>query len=311
MRAVQFALVMIVLLNACSSRNSAPIYDRSANRHQRVAESSSRIKKPSYYVVRPGDTLYAIAWRYGMDHKTLAKWNGIGPPYTIYVDQRLRLNKPRQITQSAAKPGNDHSSKKHSSGTNRTANNSPAKKPNTQPAQTEQPQTKRVAVSSDAKQNPVKSNTGSQKNSTRVIASQPAKKSPPKPKPVSTGTIQWQWPVQGRIIKSFSAADKSAKGIDIAAKRGQQVRAAAAGEVVYSGEGLIGYGQLIIIKHDDSYLSAYGHNDLRLVTEGDRVVAGQHIANVGSSGSDTPKLHFEIRRQGKPVNPMNYLPGSR
>ena len=120
--------------------------------------------------------------------------------------------------------------------------------------------------------------------------------------------INWSWPSAGKIVGGFVGGDQTKQGIDIAGSAGDSVRAAADGEVVYSGNGLIGYGELIIVKHNASFLSAYGHNRKRLVAEGDKVHAGQQIAEMGSSGASRDALHFEIRKNGKPVNPAEYLP---
>lgn len=120
--------------------------------------------------------------------------------------------------------------------------------------------------------------------------------------------IDWRWPTAGTLITRFAAADPARQGIDIAGSDGQPIVAAAAGEVVYSGNGLIGYGELIIIKHSDEFLSAYGHNRRRLVAEGQRVSAGQVIAEMGRSGGQLYQLHFEIRRSGRPVDPLDFLP---
>ncbi|MEP6941102.1 MAG: peptidoglycan DD-metalloendopeptidase family protein [Rudaea sp.] len=133
-------------------------------------------------------------------------------------------------------------------------------------------------------------------------------------KPVSEGAvanaggIAWRWPNTGKLLGGFVAGDQTRQGVDIAGSAGDPVRAAADGEVVYSGNGLIGYGELIIVKHNASFLSAYGHNRKRLVQEGEKVRAGQQIAEMGSSASSRDELHFEIRKNGKPVNPMDYLP---
>ena len=121
-------------------------------------------------------------------------------------------------------------------------------------------------------------------------------------------TLRWQWPTQGQVVRTFSATDNGKKGIDIAGKAGQPVRAAADGEVVYSGEGLLRYGKLIIIKHDQTFFSAYAHNRVLRVTEGQRVNGGQIIAEMGSTGTTRPMLHFEVRRDGRPVDPLAYLP---
>ena len=120
--------------------------------------------------------------------------------------------------------------------------------------------------------------------------------------------LRWQWPTQGKVVRNFSATNNGKKGIDIAGTLGQPVRAAADGEVVYSGEGLLRYGKLIIIKHDQTFFSAYAHNRVLLVAEGQRVTGGQTIAELGSTGTTRPMLHFEVRRNGAPVDPLAYLP---
>jgi lipoprotein NlpD len=131
---------------------------------------------------------------------------------------------------------------------------------------------------------------------------------PPSGEPAANGEVAWRWPADGQVVGTYLAGDQTRQGIDIAGQAGNPVRAAADGAVVYSGNGLVGYGELIIIKHSPSFLSAYGHNRKRLVKEGDRVKAGQLIAEMGSSSASRDSLHFEIRRNGKPANPIDYLP---
>lgn len=128
------------------------------------------------------------------------------------------------------------------------------------------------------------------------------------PSVVSTGSVSWQWPLNGKVLKGFSPEMGLNKGIDIDGKLGEPVNAASDGDVVYSGSGLRGYGKLLIVKHNEKYLSAYAHNRVLHVTEGDKVKAGQRIGEVGFSGTNSPKLHFEIRLDGKPVDPLKYLP---
>jgi lipoprotein NlpD len=133
----------------------------------------------------------------------------------------------------------------------------------------------------------------------------------PAPTPVvvpATSKLAWRWPADGNVVGTYAGGDPTRQGIDIAGKAGQPVRAAADGVVVYSGSGLVGYGELVIVKHDDQWLSAYGHNRARLVNEGQLVKAGQHIAEMGRSGASRDMLHFEIRYNGKPVDPQQYLP---
>ena len=129
-----------------------------------------------------------------------------------------------------------------------------------------------------------------------------------KPKPSASAKHTWVWPTRGKVIQKYSSKGRGNKGIDIAGKTGQPILAASSGKVVYSGDGLPGYGNLIIVKHSDQYLSAYAHNNKLLVKEGRAVTRGQKIAELGSTGAPSPRLHFEIRRHGKPVNPLRYLP---
>jgi lipoprotein NlpD len=142
-------------------------------------------------------------------------------------------------------------------------------------------------------------------------AARPSSTAAPKPapkKPVSTKKLNWRWPVNGKVVSRFKAGDPLRKGIKIAGRSGKTVLAAEGGKVVYSGSGLIGYGRLIIVKHNDNYLSAYGHNRTILVSEGDRITRGKKIAEMGTANNGDPMLHFEIRRDGKPVDPLRLLP---
>lgn len=233
-----------------------------------VRESTGKSAgKPEYHVVRRGDTLYAIAWRYGYDYRQLAQWNGIRPPYVIYPGQRLRLGA------SAGRPANPGVLR---SGSGKPAAGQAARQ--TAPSRTEKPK------------------GGS--------ASRPAASAPPS----RSARIVWRWPVDGKIVRAFDSDQPGRKGVAIAGRLGQPVRAAAPGKVVYSGSGLVGYGQLIIVKHDETYLSAYGFNRKLLVQEEDEVRGGQVIAEMGTNGTDGPMLHFEIRSNGKPVDPLRYLP---
>jgi lipoprotein NlpD len=145
-----------------------------------------------------------------------------------------------------------------------------------------------------------------------TVAEAPVKSAPPKAPDEGAvngaGGLVWRWPGKGPLIGSFVAGDQTRQGIDIGGTAGDPVLAAADGEVVYSGNGLLGYGELIIVKHNASFLSAYGHNRKRLVQEGERIKAGQQIAEMGSSASARDEVHFEIRKNGKPVNPIDYLP---
>jgi lipoprotein NlpD len=154
---------------------------------------------------------------------------------------------------------------------------------------------------------------GSAPKSSRPVSSPGTSKPAPKPSapvtpPPTASSLAWRWPTDGNVFASFASGDPTRQGIDIAGKAGQPVRAAADGVVVYSGSGLVGYGELVIVKHNDQWLSAYGHNRARLVNEGQLVKAGQQIAEMGRSGAARDMLHFEIRHNGKPVDPQAYLP---
>ena len=145
---------------------------------------------------------------------------------------------------------------------------------------------------------------GSQRPVVRPTQTPPQPTTPP---PVRS-SVAWRWPTEGQVTNRFSAGDPTRQGVDIVGRSGQPVRAAADGVVVYSGSGLVGYGELVIVKHDEQWLSAYGHNRTRLVNEGAQVKAGQQIAEMGSTGAARDMLHFEIRYNGKPVDPLQYLP---
>jgi lipoprotein NlpD len=154
-------------------------------------------------------------------------------------------------------------------------------------------------------------NKHAKKRSEKIEATSQKQKKRSKPSTSKSRSLHWGWPVTGRIISTFSNNDPSRKGVDIAGKAGTPILAASDGEIVYSGSGLVGLGMLIIVKHDDHYLSAYGHNRKLLVNEGTKVKRGQRIAEMGKTGTDKTMLHFQIRYDGKPVDPLRYLPKRR
>ena len=221
---------------------------------------------PQVYVVRRGDTLFSVAWRYGLDYRRIARWNGVEPPYTIYPEQRLRL-RPGAVPSGGT-------ATRTSPRVTAAAKPQPVSKPPTSP----QP----------------------------IPSSQPS----PSPAPISEpdSDITWQWPAQGAVVRRFHPDGVGIKGITLQGRLGEPIRAAAAGRVVYSGNGLRGYGNLIIVKHNSVYLTAYGYNRKLLVREGEQVHTGQVIARMGLGPAHQPAAHFEIRRNGKPVDPLRYLP---
>jgi lipoprotein NlpD len=272
----------LLALGACGGKASVRPADAPAK--PVIQDQSKPLREPEspYRVVVPGDTLYSIAWESGRDHRELAIWNKIAPPYTIKPGQQIRVLPPEKEAAAAeTKPATPN-------------------KPATKTATAKPPAPKPVAKPGTPPTTPVTAKPAPAKTETKTAT---AKSSVPLTPPKSG---EWAWPADGSILNQYS--DSSSKGLDIGGSKGAPVRAAATGRVVYQGSGLRGYGQLIIIKHSDEFLSAYAHNDRIHVKEGDVVKRGQKIADMGSTGTDRVKLHFEIRRQGTPIDPLKYLP---
>lgn len=213
--------------------------------------------RPELHTVARGETLYSIAWDYGIKWQNLARWNGIEPPYTIYPGQELTLDPYGPVRAEAPSSSRDEAS----SSTSRREQS--AAKPTPAPAPT-----------------------------------------PPASRPRPDG---WRWPAGGAVLRAYTGGE-SLSGIDIGGKAGDTVHAAQAGRVVYSGTGLKGYGNLVIIKHDEHFLSAYGYNRKLLVEQGRQVRVGEAIAEMGVGPNQQPALHFEVRRDGAPINPREVLP---
>ncbi|WP_298775919.1 peptidoglycan DD-metalloendopeptidase family protein [uncultured Shewanella sp.] len=292
---VSFLFSLLALLTACSfqAQRPAPVISLSNDSLPNYAKGS--IKTP-YYRVKKGDTLYSIAWGANRDFKDVAQYNSLSQPYLIYPGQILKLIKTEKkpsghtrvmsVTTTAKKPINTSVSKKNQVVSGKVE----VKK---QPVEV-------VKKSLDQQSKSAYPLTGSQQTINEVIH-KPKKSLPSK-------VSLWQWPVKGKLIGTFSANEQGNKGIKIAGVRGQLIKAAAAGRVVYAGNALRGYGNLVIIKHSDNYLSAYAHTEKILVKEKQYVKAGQAVAKMGSTGTDRVMLHFEIRYLGKSVNPLKYLP---
>lgn len=270
------------LLIGCSSSSKQPVQvvDRSGG----YGYTKKHHPASGKYTVQRGDTLYSIAFRFGWDWKALAARNNIASPYVIMPGQIVYFGSAPTATYRpplAYKPAPQSAASAPVVVT--PVYIPPAIQTTSQPSQ---------AVAPDKPVKPAQSAT----QSSSII------------KPVTLSGSGWAWPTQGVVIGKFSSNGSLNKGIDIAGELGQPVLAAQDGTVVYAGSGLRGYGELVIIKHSDIYVSAYGHNRRLLVREGQKVKAGQVIADMGSTGADRVKLHFEIRRQGKPVDPLQYLP---
>lgn len=288
---------------------------------QSVRASQSRSPPaPEAYRVRRGDTLYSIAFRYGLDWRDVARWNGIGAPYTIHAGDWIRLQ-PRPDMRTAvvvaeSAPSADRAQQPASTAGSRPGSSAAAESRSgaeSEPSRQDVPDETEVEIETTG-QDSSPSGGGEQTSSESAPEPnpasnvQPTEAGDPPPAPTrSAGGVSWRWPASGRVKREFDAS-AARKGILVAGEGGQPIRAAAEGEVVYSGDGLIGYGELIIIKHSERMLSAYAHNRERLVSEGDRVVSGALIARMGINERAETVLHFEIRRDGKPTNPLDYLP---
>ena len=246
---VNFLMIVVVMLLACSeSPRRAPVLDG----------STSLRAVSDIYLVRRGDTLFSIAWKYGLDFRRLANANSLNSPFVIFPGQKVLLEE-----RSAVKIQRQPSLKQASPNVSKNLNETQAI----------------LDVSTT--------------NVSSSIA--------------LTNPDIWHWPSTGKIIRAFGSGSSIHKGIDIAGKKGESITATADGRVVYAGSGILGYGNLLIIKHSEKYLSAYGHNSRLLVEEGEEVKVRQKIAEKGSSGTNKVKLHFEIRREGKPVDPIKLL----
>lgn len=324
--------------------------------NQAIQVIPSALPFGNIYQVKPGDTLYSIAFRYGRDYRDLASDNGIAAPYNITVGQNIRLTPATATVLPASQTSVTDNSRAQSSVKSTVTTNisnkadvAPTKDKITGDFYTVKSGDSLMSISRKSGvsysnlirinhlQKPygiytgqriyLKSNSSSESladripqkvvpvaggntqttaNSTAVpasVATAPTKVVSGKSRAVSG--VSWMWPARGTVIRNFSSTNK---GIDIAGSRGQNVNAAASGQVVYSGNALRGYGNLIIINHDNEYLSAYAHNDMLLVKEGQRVKKGQVIAKMGSTDASRVMLHFEIRYRGNSVNPRKYLP---
>ncbi len=285
-RLTTFSLLLAVgFLAGCASQLSAPIRD--GNGVQQPPGAAAPGQSATLHTVRQGDTLLGIARQYGVTLPDLVSWNMLTDPNQIHVGQALRV----------APPGAE-------SGAVATA--IPVV-----PGGGELPAPAVNGASVPLKQGPIGgrqpySDEAWAKLSPGTTVTPPTPVAPPEEAARPAGDSLWQWPSGGRVIAGYSEA--SNKGLDIGGNVGDPVYASAAGKVVYAGSGLRGYGKLVVIKHNQEYNSVYAHNDKLLVKEDDQVTQGQKIAELGSSESDRPKLHFEIRKQGKAVDPMKYLP---
>jgi lipoprotein NlpD len=323
---------VLALAAGCTARRPAPVIDRTPAPAAKpaVPTAAAPAPQPAPYVVKRGDTLYSIALDQGVDWRDLAAWNQLTDPTRLQVGQALVVRPPAPapasegpvvvspITPSQPIAGRPLGAEAPGA----PAPPVPAPAVGTGALRTE-PKGVRLPYSDEnlaalqrsdaarlaappAPAPPPAAAPAAKPEPPPVARAEPA---PPPPKPEPDGPeerVDWSWPSTGRVVGGFNPAGN--KGLDIGGRVGDPVYASAAGRVVYSGEGIPAYGKLVIIRHNGTYLSAYAHNSQILVKEGQSVSRGQKIAELGATGTETAKLHFEIRRLGKPVDPLQYLP---
>lgn len=298
-------VITYLTLIACASSPPAPVIDRDTSANKPSAPNTKEMGgdksgtdwRPNSYTVKKGDTLYAIGLEFGYDYKEIASANNLSPPYAIKVGQKLNL--PASSTPekpiATAEDGVVVTPIKVEPVASDTKTTTPAVTPIlSQPKAVREPYsldaTKPTEIAAKPSSSDTASTTASKPNDTKLAADD---------------SVTWSWPTNGKVIASFNEA--SNKGIDIAGTTGQAIHAASSGKVIYSGSDLRGYGKLVIIKHNKTFLSVYAHNSKLLVKEGQIVAGGQKIAEMGNTDSNSVKLHFEIRQQGKSVDPAKYL----
>jgi lipoprotein NlpD len=312
------AAALAILLAGCASRQPAPVSERAAPppampAAEAPAPAPEPVEKPvPTHTVKKGDTLASIALQYGLDYRELAAWNNIVNRNRIEIGQVLVLQAPAgmpafsaPVTTPLAQAGPPIES--------RPLGNTAMSK--VEPRATKTPFSEKALaqMGADTSAPPVSGTAPVIEPSGAMppVAIAPPVAPPPvvEPEKATPGPdnedVDWMWPVKGKMLAPFTDATK---GMDIAGKKGAPVLAAANGRVIYADAGLRGYGKLVIIRHNDTWLSAYAHNDKLLVKEQQEVRKGQKIAEMGSSDTDQVKLHFEVRRQGKPVDPIRILP---
>jgi lipoprotein NlpD len=330
------ALLTIVLV-ACASRTRAPVEDRTALPAPRSASASATMPAPApgsppeaesrgaTYTVKRGDTLYQIALDLGLDYKDLAAWNNLDNPNKILTGQVLRVTAPGDAATGTgvttaplkAAPAVAETRPGAAAGAPPPATSSPVPAARNADNYKSSPKAFKEPYSEQALRDVARASQAPPE----VVAAAPTSAAKPEPprsvsstatpasaaEPDDEDKLDWVWPAKGKVVVGFSET-ANLKGIDIAGAAGEPVIASAGGKVVYVGNGLRGYGKLVIVKHNKTWLSAYAHNQEILVKEGQQVVKGQKIAEMGNTDADQVKLHFEIRRLGKPVDPARYLP---
>ncbi len=298
-------LVSLAMLAGCASKYPAPVVDRGG---QQGAAPAAMVPVSNTYTVKAGDTIYSIAREHGMDFRELISMNNIENANQISVGRVLKV-KPRSDAPSSdvavtapvvsdvvvARPIGDGQPVESRPA---AANTETVKR---EPKAGKEPYSDQALALAQNQGQPKPAETPA-----AVAKTEPKSEEKPADPALAGDEVPWIWPANGKIVGTFS--ENGSKGVDIAGKAGDPVIAAGDGKVVYSGTGLRGYGKLVIIKHNATYLSAYAHNQNILVKEGQSVTKGQKIAEMGNTDADQVKLHFEVRRQGKPVDPLKHLP---
>jgi lipoprotein NlpD len=302
-RILVMALAALVIAS-CAARRPAPVVDRTGAEQRppvpEVAQPAPPVEKPlPTHTVKRGETIIAIALQYGLDYRELAAWNNITNPNVLSVGQVLVVAAPPGTAPSAANVATPLVSAGPPIEARPLANTPNAK---VEPRGQKVPYSDRALAQLSAEAG---SAPPSPPQPQVVEVPAPALPEPERPAGTDREEVDWMWPVKGKILSAFT---EGTKGVDIGGRKGAAVQAAASGRVVYAGAGLRGYGKLVIIKHSNTWLSAYAHNDNILVKEQQDVRKGQKIAEMGQSDADQVKLHFEVRREGKPVDPAKVLP---
>jgi lipoprotein NlpD len=311
MRFTVFFLALIVV--ACESNPPAPVIERASTTKpttdgKTVGSANSATNKdwrPDSHIVKKGDTLFGVGLEYGIDYKEIATANNIAAPYPIKIGQKLDLSsfKTKTATTAVAEPEDGVivtpiKTELPVTGDKTVIDGKPI--PSAVTPVLSEPKAIREPYSLEALN----------RANTKPIANKPTETRPTEAKSSNASTadeesIVWAWPTQGKVVAAFN--ETSNKGIDIAGASGQAINAASSGKVIYSGSDLRGYGKLVIVKHNKTYLSVYAHNSKIVAKEGQSVTTGQKIAEMGNTDSNSVKLHFEIRRLGKSVDPAKYL----
>jgi len=303
------AAVLVAVLAGCASRTPAPVDDRrpSPAAKQTAPRMAAPVARPSTYVVKRGDTLYSIALEHGVDFRELAQWNRLDDPSKIRIGQELRVAAPEEP--AAAQVGVarvPRAIESHPLGPGAGTAAAAAAAPET--GMKTSPKALRLPYS---EQNLAALSRAGGKPEAKPEARPEARPEATKPVAVAAperpaDALDFIWPAKGRVLAGFS--EPRNKGVDIEGKPGDPVVAAAAGRVIYVGSGIPGLGKFIVVRHENGFNTVYAHNRENLVKMDQTLARGQKIAEIGSTDTDSPKLHFEIRKLGTPLDPLKYLP---